>query len=73
MLQLGGHFSEALEQARIALKHNPNLTGANLIAGLALSGLSRPSEAVGYLQRAHRQDPDGLGPLLALGQAYLNS
>ncbi len=71
MLQLVGHYSEAIEQARLALKSKPDLAGANLIAGLALSDLSRPKEAVTYLERAHLQDPRGVGPLLALGQCYL--
>ena len=72
MLHFSGHDREALGQAQIALKLNPNLAGANLIAGVVLSHIGRSGEALPYLQRAHQQDPRGTAPLLALGQVYVS-
>ena len=62
MLHFSGHDREALGQAQIALKSNPYLAGANLIAGVVLSHIGRSGEALPYLQRAHQQDPRGIAP-----------
>ena len=72
MLHLAGDDTGALAQARRALAGNAGLTGANLIAGLALTRLGRPREAISYLECAHRADPRGPAPLLSLGQVYVS-
>ncbi len=70
MLHLAGRESEAVTESQNALQRNPNLPAPNLIAGLALSQRSRWAEALPYLERAQQNDPRGVVPLIALGQAY---
>jgi tetratricopeptide (TPR) repeat protein len=71
MLHFAGHDRDAVAEARIALKRNPDLTGPNVIAGLSLFRLGQWKEALPYLERAHQQDPRGVAPLIALGGAYV--
>jgi tetratricopeptide (TPR) repeat protein len=71
MLHFGGHDREAVTEAQIALKGNPSLAGPNVIAGLSLYRLRQWKEALPYLERAHRQDPREVAPLIALGGAYV--
>jgi len=70
-LHLAGRNQEALEQFRLALRVKPELTAANLFAGIALVDLDRAGEALPYLQHARSLDTAGAAPLVALGKAYV--
>lgn len=70
-LHMAGRNREALEQFRAALRGKPDLTAANLFAGVALVDLGRPREALPYLERARSLDAAGAAPLVALGNAYV--
>ena len=70
-LHLLGRNLQALEQFRLALSQQPDLTAANLFAGISLADLDRPAEAVSYLQHARDLDPKGAAPLIALGKAFV--
>jgi tetratricopeptide (TPR) repeat protein len=70
-LHLAGRNQEALEQFRLALRQKPDLTAANLLAGVTLVDLDRAAEALPYLQRARSLDDAGAAPLVALGKAYV--
>ncbi len=66
-------FSDALRQFRVALSKTPDSVPANLFSGLSLLKLERPREALPYLQRAHRAQPNAADPILALAQAEIAS
>ena len=70
-LHLMGRNQEALEQFRLALHTKPDLTAANLLAGVTLIDLDRAAEALPYLQRARSLDGAGAAPLVAMGKAYV--
>jgi tetratricopeptide (TPR) repeat protein len=70
-LHLAGRNQDALEQFRLALRQKPDLTAANLFAGVALVELDRAGEALRYLDRARSLDGAGAAPLVALGKAYV--
>ncbi len=67
------NYSEALDQFRAALAKTPGLVPANLFSGLALLKLQRPREALPYLERARRAQPDAPEILLAVAQAEVAS
>jgi tetratricopeptide (TPR) repeat protein len=70
-LHLAGRNREALEQLQVALRQKPDLTAANLFAGLTLLDLDSARKALPYLQRARSLDTTGATPLIALGKAYV--
>jgi len=70
-LHLAGNNREAMEQFRIALGRNPDLTSANLFAGVAEVDLGEPKQALPLLEKARGLDPASPAPLLALGKAYV--
>jgi tetratricopeptide (TPR) repeat protein len=70
-LHLAGRNQEALQQFRLALRTKPDLTAANLLAGVTLVDLDRAAEALPYLQRARTLDGAGAAPLVAMGKAYV--
>ena len=73
MLHLcGGQEEAALAQFRTALKLNPDLKTSNLFAGIVLLHLSRPKEALPYLQRAQQLMPGDKQPALLIARAYLS-
>ncbi len=71
MLYLSHQNKQALEQLQTALRYNPNLTSANLFAGLTESELGRWREALPYLSRAERADPNNEAIPLAAAKAYV--
>ena len=71
MLHLSGRNRQAIQQLQIALRRAPQLTGANLFAGLSELDLGEPRAALPYLQRAQITDGTHPAPLLALGKAYV--
>ena len=52
-----GDGSEALRLARIAVAREPRSVAPLVLAGLALSRMNEPVQALGYLQRAAALDP----------------
>jgi len=53
-----GHFEEAAEQAREALKLKPSLTHAHFLLGLSLARADHCKEALPYLQKDYPRAPD---------------
>jgi tetratricopeptide (TPR) repeat protein len=64
-------FDEAADQARAALRLQPNHAYAYLYLGLALRQLDRPDEAIAALESAVRCGPETADPHLHLGEALL--
>lgn len=64
-------FTDALHQFRVALAADPNSEPANLFSGLSLLKLQRPKEALPYLEKARRAQPEVAVPVLAAAQAEI--
>lgn len=64
-------FSAALHEFRTALTTQPDLEPANLFSGLSLIKLQRPKEALLFLEKAHREEPQAAAPILAVAQAEI--
>jgi tetratricopeptide (TPR) repeat protein len=71
MLHLAGDNREAVKQFQLALGENPDLTSANLFAGLSELDLGEPGSALPYLKKAQQLDSTRPAPLLALGKVYV--
>lgn len=72
MLHFAGYDREALAEARIALKRDPGLSKASLVAGMSLLRMGDAKAALVYLDRAHREMPSDVVPVLGLARAYLS-
>lgn len=59
-LAQGGRFEQAAEHFRAALAADPANAQSLFHLGLAMEGLGRPEDAVGYYQRAMELDPNDL-------------
>ncbi len=66
-----GDFAEALRQLRRVLVVDAASVPANLFSGLSLLKLQRPKEALPYLQKAQRLQPDAAAAVLALAQTEI--
>jgi tetratricopeptide (TPR) repeat protein len=68
-----GDIHSALREFRTALSKMPNSTTANLFCGLSLLKLQQPEEALRYLAKADRAQPDDVMTLSAIAQAEVAS
>lgn len=66
-------FRGALQQFRVALSKSPESISANLFSGLSLLELQHPKQALPYLQKAYRTQPQDITTLLALARAEVAS
>jgi tetratricopeptide (TPR) repeat protein len=64
-----GDFHRASREFATALSTSPNSGPATLFYGLSLLNLQRPKEALSYLERAKRAQPDDVVVLRALARA----
>jgi len=70
-LFLEGADREALPYLLRAVAIAPDLAAPNLFAGLCLTRMDQPKQALPLLERAFRRDPKGPLPALALGRAHV--
>jgi tetratricopeptide (TPR) repeat protein len=68
-----GDLHGGLREFRVALSKSPGLPSANLFCGLSLLKLQEPKQALTYLSKADRAQPDDVMTVSAMAQAEVAS
>jgi tetratricopeptide (TPR) repeat protein len=68
-----GSYARAWDLAELALKAQPGMTSAALIAGLAAVRCDRPADAIAPLEQVLRADPANRDALLGLASARIGA
>jgi len=71
MLQLAGNVKEVIDTIEHVLVLHPDLFAPNFLVGMDYLKLDNPSRAIPYLERATKQKPDQIEPLIGLANADL--
>ena len=71
MLHLAGDYSDAAASLKEVLQRDPNSFPSNFMLGVELLRTQRPHEAIVFLTRAHKLQPENGRVALSLAQAEL--
>ena len=73
MLHLAGNMKEAIASFEHVLVRHPDLFAPNFLAGMDYLKLDNPARAIPYLEKATKQKPDQVEPLVGLANADLQT